>query len=167
VTGESADFCPDCGTATDRRESEGRERCYCPACEAFVWHNPVPVATVVVLDGDRALFVRRAASPDRGEWDIPGGFLEADESPAVGAVRELTEETGVRASPDALRLCGVGHETREGRNILPVVYAVERAATSGSPVAGSDADAVRFARPTDLDPVRDVARKRYLLAAER
>jgi 8-oxo-dGTP diphosphatase len=48
----------------------------------------------VVRDG-RVLLVRRAIQPALGQWDIPGGFLEADEHPEAGAVRELREETGL------------------------------------------------------------------------
>jgi ADP-ribose pyrophosphatase YjhB (NUDIX family) len=164
VTGAPADYCPACGTATERRENKERERRFCPTCEQFVWRNPVPVGTVVVHSGDGALFVRRSVPPDEGQWDLPGGFLETDEPPAYGAARELEEETGVRADPADVRLCGVGHERRGDRYLLPVVYAVARAETAGDPVAGSDADAVRVARPDDLDPLRDVALSRYRLA---
>jgi ADP-ribose pyrophosphatase YjhB (NUDIX family) len=166
VTGAPADYCPDCGTATEARESEARERRFCPGCAQFVWQNPVPVGTVVVSDGAEALFVRRSMSPDEGQWDLPGGFIEVDETPAVGVARELEEETRVAVDPDALTLCGVGHEQRGDRYLLPVVYTVDRATTTGEPVAGSDADAVRFARPDDLDPLRDVALSRYQLSRD-
>jgi 8-oxo-dGTP diphosphatase len=41
------------------------------------------------------LLVKRSIEPFRGCWDIPGGFLEADEHPRAGAVREVREETGL------------------------------------------------------------------------
>jgi ADP-ribose pyrophosphatase YjhB (NUDIX family) len=34
---------------------------------------------------------------ERGEWLLPGGLLEPDETPAEGALRELREETGIEA----------------------------------------------------------------------
>lgn len=37
-------------------------------------------------------------------WNIPSGRVEAHETPAEGAVRELREETGLHVSPDDLRL---------------------------------------------------------------
>jgi 8-oxo-dGTP diphosphatase len=39
----------------------------------------------------------RAQEPERGAWDVPGGFCEADEHPMHAAERELAEELGVTA----------------------------------------------------------------------
>jgi ADP-ribose pyrophosphatase YjhB (NUDIX family) len=49
----------------------------------------------VVIDGDRALLVRRGTEPLRGEWSIPGGLLEVGETLPAGVARELHEETGL------------------------------------------------------------------------
>ena len=37
------------------------------------------------------------------EWDLPGGVVEPDESPADALVRELHEELGIEAKPTGLR----------------------------------------------------------------
>lgn len=47
----------------------------------------------------RALLVEPAYKPD---WEIPGGTVEADESPHVAARRELEEELGLTARPGRL-----------------------------------------------------------------
>ncbi len=49
----------------------------------------------VVIDGDRALLVRRAREPALGEWTIPGGLLEVGETLVAAVERELREETGL------------------------------------------------------------------------
>ena len=49
----------------------------------------------VVIDDGRALLIRRASEPLRGEWSIPGGMLELGETLQEGVVRELLEETGL------------------------------------------------------------------------
>ncbi|MCT1557023.1 NUDIX domain-containing protein [Helcobacillus massiliensis] len=53
-------------------------------------------ATAVVLtpQRDRALFVRRS---DNGEWTPVTGIIDPLEHPARAALREIEEETGVRA----------------------------------------------------------------------
>ncbi|MEP6632080.1 MAG: NUDIX domain-containing protein [Lapillicoccus sp.] len=63
------------------------------------------VAAVVVRPtaggsgGDEVLLVRRA---DTGAWTPVTGILDPAEEPAVGAVREVLEETGVVAVADRL-----------------------------------------------------------------
>lgn len=49
----------------------------------------------VVIDGGRALLIRRGSAPLKGEWSIPGGLLEVGETLEQGVVRELAEETGL------------------------------------------------------------------------
>lgn len=51
----------------------------------------------LVVHGGRALFVR-----ENGTWLLPGGRLEANESPAAGARREVREETGLEVSIEGL-----------------------------------------------------------------
>ncbi|WP_149182844.1 NUDIX domain-containing protein [Streptomyces sp. TRM49041] len=53
----------------------------------------LPGVTAVVLDHEeRVLLMRRA---DDGKWALIGGIAEPGEQPAVTAVREVYEETGV------------------------------------------------------------------------
>ena len=47
----------------------------------------------------RVLLVEPAYKPD---WEIPGGTVEADESPYAAAVREVAEELGLRVRPGRL-----------------------------------------------------------------
>jgi 8-oxo-dGTP pyrophosphatase MutT (NUDIX family) len=59
---------------------------------------------VIVTDRKRILLGHATRSP---RWDIPKGTAEPDESFVDAAVRELREETGLVASPDALVALGV------------------------------------------------------------
>ena len=47
------------------------------------------------VDKNRLLLVRRASRRGRGNWQIPGGFVELDETIEKAVVREVLEETGV------------------------------------------------------------------------
>jgi 8-oxo-dGTP pyrophosphatase MutT (NUDIX family) len=60
----------------------------------------LPGVTAVVFDDDgRVLLVKRA---DNGRWALVTGILEPGEQPAVGALREVEEETGVIAEAERL-----------------------------------------------------------------
>ena len=54
----------------------------------------VGVGGAVVQDG-RILLVRRASRRGRGNWQVPGGFIEPDETIEQAVVREVIEEAGV------------------------------------------------------------------------
>ena len=88
-------YCPYCAEPLSLRENEGRKRLYCTAEQKYIYRNPIPAATGLILDGDnRILLVLRAREPGKNEWGLPGGFVETDESPIEAARRELMEETG-------------------------------------------------------------------------
>jgi len=145
MTGDVPSYCPDCGASLDLRSVEGRARPYCPACESVVWVHPATATDVAVADGSRLLLVQRDVPPDAGTWALPGGYLEYDEDPAVGAARELDEEAGVHVDAADLRLVeAVNYLHADGRRVLTLGFLVDRAATAGAPTAGSDAQAATF-----------------------
>ncbi len=54
-------------------------------------------AAGLVVDGRRVLLVRHTYGVGRGRWSVPGGFARHDERLDEAALREVFEETGVRA----------------------------------------------------------------------
>ncbi len=56
--------------------------------------RPFVGASIAVIRGDRVLLAARANEPMRGVWTLPGGLVEAGESLAEAALRELSEEVG-------------------------------------------------------------------------
>ncbi|HEX9416343.1 MAG TPA: NUDIX domain-containing protein [Gaiellaceae bacterium] len=89
-------YCPRC-----RSELDGDEkRVECPQCGFVSYANPVPTATAVVVDEEGCVLLgRRALEPDKGLWDLPGGFVDEGEHPLDGLRRELREETGLEVEP--------------------------------------------------------------------
>ena len=53
---------------------------------------------VICFKDDQVLLIRRKNPPRAGEWSLPGGRIEIGESEEAAALRELIEETGVRAT---------------------------------------------------------------------
>lgn len=91
--------------------------------------------TLVADDDEEACFVltRRAAGlrAHSGQWAIPGGRLDAGETPEQAALRELEEEVGLCLEPASVLGRLDDFPTRSGYVITPVVV-----------WAGSEADLV-------------------------
>ena len=61
--------------------------------------HPLIGVGAVIVEGGRALLVRRDSEPLRGEWSVPGGMLELGEKLRDGVRREALEETGMEVEP--------------------------------------------------------------------
>lgn len=57
----------------------------------------------VVTCAGHILMIQRGDAPGKGQWALPGGFLEMKERIVDGAVRELKEETEIDISEKALK----------------------------------------------------------------
>jgi len=108
--------------------------------------RPIVGVLAVVMRGDRALVARRANPPLPGRWGFPGGVLELGETVSEGAMRELEEETGVKAEARGpLTVIDTIDRDTEGRvRYHYTLVAVICHWQSGEGVAGDDADEVAW-----------------------
>ncbi len=62
-------------------------------------HAPYPPTFIctdaIVICSGHVLMVKRGAQPGKGQWALPGGFLDQNERIKNGAIRELIEETQI------------------------------------------------------------------------
>jgi len=138
-------YCPYCGEGLSSKEMDGRDRKFCQGCDRFIWRNASPVSAVIVERNDEILFVKRGIEPGEGEWSLPAGFIEYEEQPEKGAVRELVEETGLKADPEDLRLVdALNIERFPGQRLLATVYSIDYLKVEGSPEASDDAVKAKF-----------------------
>ena len=104
--------------------------------------RPIPCVGVVCLRGDEVLLIRRGKAPRLGQWSIPGGRMEFGETLAAAALRELAEETGVRAQ--ILGLIDVVESLEPAHDWHGILVDYAARWTAGEPVAGDDAAEARF-----------------------
>jgi len=138
----SIKFCPYCGYKLVRKILEGRERLYCSRCGKIYYENPTPVVAAIARDNEgKILLIKRKIDPRKGEWALPSGFMELDESPVEAALRELAEETGLKGKPK--KLIGVYSNNSEIHGYLvTIIYEVE--ISGGKLCAGDDAEEAEF-----------------------
>lgn len=136
------EFCPYCGYKLVRKMLEGRERLYCSRCGKIYYENPTPVVAAIARDDEgRVLLIKRKIGPCKGEWALPSGFMELDESPTEAALRELAEETGLKGK--SKKLIGVYSNNSEIHGYLvTIIYEVE--IFGGELCAGDDAEEAEF-----------------------
>lgn len=84
-------YCPYC--KSDLVEDDNTYKC--KKNNHLIYKNSIPAAAVVPVKGNKILLGRRSRSPQKGKWDVIGGFVEAGEDPKEAAVREAKEETNL------------------------------------------------------------------------
>src|SRR6267378_5895414 len=89
-------------------------------------HAAVAITLVEADDGsgETALILTGRVSGLRahgGQWALPGGRIDADETPVAGALRELSEEIGLELDPGEVLGVLDDYPTRSGYLITPVV----------------------------------------------
>ncbi len=140
-------FCPRCAHALEDQMKFGRMRRVCPACGFIFFRDPKVAAAILAEKDDQVVLVKRAVDPRKGDWALPAGFIEIDETPIEAAERECLEETGlvVKAS-DAL---GVFHG-RDNPNSPVILIVYWGKIISGELKADDDVDEARLFKPNEL-----------------
>jgi ADP-ribose pyrophosphatase YjhB (NUDIX family) len=118
---------------------------------------PLVGVGALVIDADRVLLVQRDRPPGLGKWSIPGGLVHVGESIEAAVRREVAEECGLDVAVHGL-VGVIDRIVRDGEGRVQYHYVLlDYLATpaGGTPRAGSDARALRWATPADL-PSLDV-----------
>ena len=105
-------FCPRCG---EPNEQAGTIPFRCCACKFAFFFGPVAaVGGLIVNDDNELLMVRRARDPGKGQWGLPGGFVDRDETIETALAREVLEETALVVRDFHLMLTGPNRYTYTG-----------------------------------------------------
>ena len=115
-------------------------------------HPVVGVGAVVVRDG-KALIIKRAHEPRKGEWSLPGGLLELGESLQDAVRREIKEETNldIEVGP-VIETFDRVHRDEDGKiRYHFVIVDFVSWPKGGQAVPGSDADGVAWVTAAEID----------------
>jgi NAD+ diphosphatase len=84
-------YCPRCGHEGTFNSAEMSFKC--SQCGFYYFLNSAAAVTALVFnEKNQLLFVRRGIEPGYGMLDLPGGFVDQDESAEQAIMRELEEE---------------------------------------------------------------------------
>ena len=111
-----------------------------------------PILTVVaaaLVDADgRVLVAQRPAGTHlAGQWEFPGGKIEAGETPETALVRELAEELGVDTATSCLAPAGFASHAYPDFHLVLLLFACRK--WTGTP-AGRQGQRVQWLRPNAL-----------------
>lgn len=91
---EGFNYCPKCGSKNFVENNFKSKRC--EDCGFVYYLNPSAACACVITDRmNNVLVAIRRADPAKGTWDLPGGFIDPNESVEAGLAREVLEETGI------------------------------------------------------------------------
>ncbi|QIK66462.1 NUDIX domain-containing protein [Nocardioides sp. HDW12B] len=131
-----------------------------------IGHDPLwlPGITAVVLRDDHVLLVRRS---DNGTWSPVTGIVDPGEHPAVTAVREVAEETGVVCTLEELVWVNVGepvvHVNGDRAQYLDHTFRCSYVEGDAHP-ADDESSEVAWFPLTDLPPMKPLLVERIATA---
>jgi 8-oxo-dGTP pyrophosphatase MutT (NUDIX family) len=89
-------FCPRCGS--ESLATEEHRAVKCGICGFLYFFNSAAASGAFVFHQGRLILCVRAKEPGKGKLDVPGGFVEYDESVEEALRREIAEELGIETS---------------------------------------------------------------------
>ena len=120
--------------------------------------NPTPTVDIALFnDKGEVLIAERAVEPNKGRYDLPGGFLEIGESIEEGLFREVAEELSLQPE-DFTNPIFIGSYpsnyrfSKESRPILIFVFAA-KLKTSKTLIPLDDVASTRFVGLNELGSV--------------
>ncbi len=90
-------YCPKCGSPHFVENNEKSKRC--ADCNFVYYFNSSAATVAFILNDKKELLVcKRGKEPQKGTFDLPGGFIDMYETGEDGVAREVFEETGLRVT---------------------------------------------------------------------
>jgi NAD+ diphosphatase len=137
-------FCPQCATPLVTTEIDDHTRLKCPSCDFVHWDSPIPVVAAIVEHEGKVILTRSKGWPEK--WvGIVAGFLEKNETPEQGVLREVKEELGLEGEIVSF----VGHYAFGMRNQIIFAYHIR---AEGEIKLGDELESIQALPPEEVHP---------------
>lgn len=90
-------YCPNC--SSQNVINQNNFKLHCSNCDFVLYHNIAAAVAIIFTYQDKVLFTVRNVDPDKGKLDLPGGFIDPNETAEEAACREISEELGLTITP--------------------------------------------------------------------
>lgn len=116
-------FCPLCTGNFEKKRliQNDPERLVCNSCGFVFYLDPKLVACTIAETRNGIVLQRRKKNPKKGQWVLPGGFVDRGETLEAAAKREFFEETGLHSRIQ----CLLGNYSYPGEANIIIVYQSE------------------------------------------
>ena len=137
-------FCPVCGSKHFRINNFKSKQC--SDCGFTYYANPSSATAAFIVNNKGELLVaQRAKEPAKGTLDLPGGFVDMDETAEEGMRREIMEETGLTVDSMNYLFSIPNIYIYSGMNIHTIDMFYEIVVDNDAhPVAGDDAAKLKW-----------------------
>lgn len=119
-------YCPHCAAEMAPQKVDGTQKtgCCSESCGYVFWNNPVPVVAALVCHEGEILLAQNSGWP-KGLYSIITGYLDENETPEQGVIREVKEELDL----DVCESSFIGHYSFADKNQLIIAFAVTASGT--------------------------------------
>lgn len=130
-------FCPECAAKLIQKSVTSH------VCQNghLYWNNPAATVAIVLLKGKKILISKRGIEPNKGKYDLPGGFLEYGEDPLEAARREIKEEAGLEINDLAVIAAYTGYYF-ENESVCDLIVLAKQ--WEGTPIAQDDSEGLEW-----------------------
>ena len=147
-------YCPFCA---ELMQKSGETRLTCQSCGKNQFIIPNACTSIIITNREnQILLAKRKIKPQKDFWDLPGGFMQPNETAEESAIRESKEELGIDVKK--LEYVGSAHDTYlyQGTEIptLSIVFATQ--VTDEKLTPQDDVSMVQFFDPKDI-PFENIA----------
>ena len=135
-------FCPVCGSNLEKVPPKLLK---CKKCDIDLYINARPCNAVIITDDEgRIMLTKRKFDPGAGLWDLPGGFIDIEESAEDSVRREMQEELGIKVKNIKYLCSGSDRYLFKGINYYTLGFVFTAEIDGGKLAPHDDVESYKF-----------------------